>query len=111
MNKLIIVFLFQNGEIMQGENHICHHHQSIEDVQINDGIPSAGCQFENNPCDISAKNQREKEETLACRIFHADGFHDLCRPACAETNHHDRFTNCTDVHKYRYLSIDSFQKK
>lgn len=90
---------------MQREKHICEYHQSVENVKPNHRIPASGCEFENDPGNISAKDQREKKKTLSDRIFHPDCFYDLGGPAGAETNHHDRFTNCTDVHKYSAFPV------
>ena len=83
---------------MNGKQHVGENHQSVDDVKPDHRIPSARCEFENDPGDIPAEDEGKKKKTFADGVFHPDGFYDLGGPTGTETNHHDRFTNCTDVH-------------
>ena len=59
------------------------------------------CELVDDARDITDFDQPEKNDALADRIFHLDGFPDRHRPACAETDHHDRFE---DIHDSNSLS-------
>ena len=86
--------LFQKSEpahtaVFAHEEDVRRHHGGIQEVERDHPVRVAALVDDSRQ--IADQDQPEKDHTFADRILDRDGLPDRCRPACAETDHHNCF--------------------